>query len=134
VSPGNDSRPLVQAALQGLEQIYQPGWEYLKAGVMLLDIRPRAAGWTGDLLTDRDPGRSAALMRTLDTINARMGASTLRLAGEGTSQDWAMHRSKLSGACTTQLRWLTTECASARLRFKTSAARGAEARLPRPAF
>jgi len=103
VSPGNDSRPLVQAALQGLEQIYQPGWEYLKAGVMLLDIRPLAAGWTGDLLTDRDPGRSAALMRTLDTINARMGASTLRLASEGTSQDWAMHRSKLSGACTTQL-------------------------------
>jgi DNA polymerase V len=109
-NPSDDSRELVRAALQGLARIYRPGWEYLKAGVELKSIVPRGQGWTCDLLTAPDP-RSADLMRTLDAINARMGAGTLHLAGQGMQQDWAMRRKRLTQAYTTRIDELPQACA-----------------------
>ncbi|MFZ3139105.1 hypothetical protein [Polaromonas sp.] len=38
--PTSDSRLIVQAALHGLQQIYRPGLNYAKAGVMLLGPPP----------------------------------------------------------------------------------------------
>ncbi|WP_367182002.1 hypothetical protein [Halothiobacillus sp.] len=40
----DDTRVLVKHVIQGLERIYQPGHDYQKAGVMLLDIRPKGQG------------------------------------------------------------------------------------------
>ena len=99
-APSDDSRTLVRAALQGLERIYRPGWAYVKAGVELQAIQPRDA--EGDLFAPPDP-RSRPLMQTLDAINARMGASTLRLAGAGLDPVWAMSRGWLTPAYTTRL-------------------------------
>ena len=109
-APSDDSRTLARAALQGLERIYRPGWAYVKAGVELQAIQPRDSGWTADLLAAPD-ARSAPLMRTLDAINARMGAGTLRLAGAGIDPAWAMNRGRLSPAYTTRLGELPQACA-----------------------
>ena len=109
-APSDDSRTLARAALQGLERIYRPGWTYMKAGVELQAIQPRDAGWTADLLAAPD-GRSAPLMRTLDAINSRMGAGTLRLAGAGIDPAWAMNRGRLTPAYTTRLGELPQACA-----------------------
>ncbi|MGY4877840.1 Y-family DNA polymerase [Vreelandella aquamarina] len=40
--PTDDSRVLVRAAIQGLRQIWRKGYAYHKAGVMLLDLLPKA--------------------------------------------------------------------------------------------
>jgi DNA polymerase V len=109
-NPSDDSRELVRAALQGLARIYRPGWEYLKAGIELKDIVPHHVGWTQDILTTPDT-RAADLMRTLDAINARMGAGTLHLAGQGMQQDWAMCRQRLTQAYTTRIDELPQACA-----------------------
>ncbi len=109
-APSDDSRTLARAALQGLERIYRPGWSYVKAGVELQAIHPRDTGWTADLLAAPDT-RSAPLMRTLDAINSRMGAGTLRLAGAGIDPAWAMNRGRLSPAYTTRLGELPQACA-----------------------
>jgi len=109
-APSDDSRTLARAALQGLERIYRPGWSYVKAGVELQAIQPRDTGWTADLLAAPDT-RSAPLMRTLDAINGRMGAGTLRLAGAGIDPAWAMNRGRLSPAYTTRLGELPQACA-----------------------
>jgi DNA polymerase V len=109
-APSDDSRTLARAALQGLERIYRPGWSYVKAGVELQAIQPRDTGWTADLLAAPDT-RSAPLMRTLDAINSRMGAGTLRLAGAGIDPAWAMNRGRLSPAYTTRLGELPQACA-----------------------
>lgn len=109
-APSDDSRTLARAALQGLERIYRPGWAYVKAGVELQAIQPRDNGWTADLLTAPDT-RSAPLMRTLDAINTRMGAGTLRLAGAGIDPAWAMNRGRLTPAYTTRLGELPQACA-----------------------
>lgn len=99
--PSADSRALARAALQGLERIYQPGWDYIKAGVELV-IQPPEAGRTEDLFASQD-ARAEPLMRTLDAINARMGAGTLRLAAGGIKPTWGMRRQKLSATATTRL-------------------------------
>ena len=38
--PTGDTSALVSAALVGLHAIYQPGFKFAKAGVMLIDIQP----------------------------------------------------------------------------------------------
>ena len=101
VIPSADSRALARAALQGLEQIYQPGWAYIKAGVELV-IQSPAAGRTDDLFASQD-ARAEPLMHTLDAINARMGAGTLRLAAGGIKPTWGMRRQRLSATSTTRI-------------------------------
>ena len=100
--PSADSRVLVKAALQGLEQIYRPGWAYIKAGVELV-VQPPDAGRTEDLFAAPD-ARAEPLMRTLDAINARMGPGTLRLAAGGTKPTWGMRRQRMSAAYTTRIK------------------------------
>jgi len=113
ITPTDDTRQLVKAALKGLEAIYQPGHDYQKAGVMLLDIQAKGAGQIGDLFslahandTQAHDDKADQLMRLMDGINARMGKASIKLAGEGMRKDWAMKRGKCSQAYTTELRAL----------------------------
>ena len=100
----NDTRMLVNAALYGLHRIYQKEYRYQKAGVMLADITPESI-FQGDLFqVESSTEKNKRLMNTLDQINKKMGAGTLKLASEGTSgQDWKMKRGNMSPAYTT--RW-----------------------------
>ena len=40
VPRGADSRKLIAAALQTLQRMYRPGFDYVEAGVMLVDLQP----------------------------------------------------------------------------------------------
>ena len=42
VRPSADTRVIIGAALQALQGMYRPGFNYAKAGVMLADLRPQA--------------------------------------------------------------------------------------------
>jgi DNA polymerase V len=100
----NDTRDLVHAALQGLERIYQAGYRYHKAGVVVghfvSDAYRQAALWEEPPAPERD-----ALMRTIDAINARWGRETIRLAATGTNttRAWRQQQSNRSPRYTT--RW-----------------------------
>jgi DNA polymerase V len=103
VQPSNNSFRLAEAALFGLKRIYKPGFAYKKAGVMLLGLSP-ANEVAADLFCGRDQPemqRARNLMAALDEINARMGRGTVRSAGEGISQSWAMRSENKSQAFTT---------------------------------
>jgi len=86
IRPTCDTRQIVQAAVQALEGIYRDGFNYLKAGVMLVDLRP--AGQTqGELALfdapaelDREQRASDKLMSALDTLNRRFGKGSIGLA------------------------------------------------------
>lgn len=87
--PTHDTRDLVRAALAGLEAIYQPGYRYQKAGVVLMNfVRPGQI--QADLFAPSSRPRSAELMATLDRINQRMGRGTVRLAAVPYEAGWAM--------------------------------------------
>ena len=101
--PTDDTLVLADIAIKALRHIYRPGFAYQKAGIMLLDLVPTARR-QATLFDDPERlARSHRLMRTLDTVNRRMGSGTLRLLGEGIDKAWKMKREKLSPSYTT--RW-----------------------------
>lgn len=106
IPPTDDTRKLVKAALKGLEAIYQPGHDYQKAGVVLMDIHPKDSGQINDMIAALEDAKAARVMQMMDAINARMGKAMIRLAGEGIAKGWAMKRDKMSAVSLTHARHL----------------------------
>lgn len=96
----DDTLRLIRAAHWGLRKLYRPGYAYQKAGVALLDLRPR--GQVQMNLFASAPDRQP-LMQVMDRINATFGRGTLRSAAEGIQPAWRMKRERMSPAYTT--RW-----------------------------
>jgi DNA polymerase V len=82
----NDSRRLIAAALYGLKRIYQPGYLYKKAGVMLMNLSP-AAVRQASLFREADQ-RSDKVMKAMDALNAAQGRNTIYLASAGIQHNW----------------------------------------------
>ncbi|RJT32564.1 translesion error-prone DNA polymerase V subunit UmuC [Rahnella woolbedingensis] len=96
-----DTRDIVAAAMKALEQIWQDGYRYQKAGIVLNDFCNRP----GQIdMFDETPPRvnSKQLMHIVDHIN-QSGLGKVWFAGQGIDKSWKMKREMLSPAYTT--RW-----------------------------
>ncbi len=107
VVPTDDTRLLTQTAQAVLRTVFRSGYRYVKAGVMLLDLRARRDLQQGDLFGIESAvmtARRAALTATLDRVNAKWGPGTLGIGSAGLQRDrrWMMARGKLSPAYTTK--------------------------------
>ena len=107
-SPSADTAAITGAALMGLKAIYKGGFEYAKAGVMLLDIGPASTVQLELDLESDDPAPNARprLMDALDSVNDRFGRGTLKLASAGLGaapRNWKMKQERRTPAYTT--RW-----------------------------
>ncbi len=94
-TPTQDTLLMVQAAVQGLKQMYRPSYRYKKAGIILPDLRPVREQQTDWL----DAGASCQrqnLMQALDQINQRFGQRTLIPASTLNSGLIAMRRDRCS--------------------------------------
>jgi DNA polymerase V len=89
VRPTDDTRTLIGAAVHALQGMYRPGFNYVKAGVMLVDLRPRGQQEQGelDLFSGVDEKAAAAsrrdgsrLMGALDALNRRFGRGAVDVA------------------------------------------------------
>lgn len=97
VSPSADTTELAKAAWKGLQSIYAPGFQFAKAGVMLLDLVPYSfvqneLDWGEQPTEQRD---RAKLMKALDCLNDRFGKRTVLLASSGLSHGadtWGMRQ------------------------------------------
>lgn len=98
-----DSRELVSCALQGLEQIYRPGFSYRKAGIGLSNLSSRAHRQQGLFTDPAHAERAHLLMRTLDQVNGRFGRGTLKLLSEGIDQPWMVKAERKTPRYTTCL-------------------------------
>jgi DNA polymerase V len=106
IQPSQDSRVIVQQALNLLRPMYKDGVDYAKAGVMLGDL-VQEAGIQEDLFEfnpESTPAaaRSERLMAVMDAIN-RKSRATVYMAREAGPAAYAMRRRHLSPAYTT--RW-----------------------------
>lgn len=93
---------LVKQALQLLHKIYQKGFAYKKAGVMVTDItsyEDSPLTFFEKAYVDHEQKR---LMDAVDRINNRYGRDTLFIASSGIIKKWHMRRMKLSPAYTTK--------------------------------
>ena len=87
----------------GLKAIFKPGFNFVKAGVMLLDLQD-ASFEQQELVLDEEPEDRGLLMETLDKLNDRFGRGTVLLASaglEGKKRSWAMRQQLLTPQYTT---------------------------------
>lgn len=106
--PTADTGAIVQAAVLGLQAIYRRGFNYAKAGVMLLDLQPDSVVQGElDLGNDEsleDIADKTRLMAALDAINQRYGKGTMKVASAGLDGDrrvWSMRQERRTPAYTT---------------------------------
>jgi len=109
--PSGDTGPIVQAAVMGLQSIFRAGYKYAKAGVMLLDLRPDGIrqselDWGDESESTNSEIERTRLMSALDSINARYGRGTMKMASAGLGGDrrvWSMRQERRTPAYTTRL-------------------------------
>ena len=65
-----------------MRAIYKPGIQFMKAGVMLLDLIPEGQE-QGELPLDEEGEASVRLMGAVDAINDRYGQGVIRVASAG---------------------------------------------------
>ena len=101
VTATDDTRVLIAAAQQVLKQLYKNGFNYKKAGILLMDIIPGHQQFN-DLFIQSRSAQSVALMKVLDEANQVFGAHTLFFAAEGCAQaSWVMRSGYRSPRYTT---------------------------------
>jgi len=105
--PTNDTLLLTKAATDAVERVYQSGYRYSKAEVLLLDLR-QPGELTDDLFAVMQPVASGRLMTTLDEINDRYGRGTVRAGSVPRTPDWGMRREMMSQSYTTRVDQLWT--------------------------
>ncbi len=81
-SPTADSTALISTAVRGLRAIFKPGFNYAKAGVMLLDLQDDAVE-QAELDLDSPCSDRVTLMTAVDGLNDRFGRRTVSIASAG---------------------------------------------------
>ena len=106
VRPTADTRLLAEAAALGMRRVYQPDYQLIKAGVMLLDLSSTSTvQYELDLQDDNERDRSR-LMEALDSLNSRYGKGTVQVASTGAARrakTWGMRQERRTPQYTT--RW-----------------------------
>ena len=110
--PTSDTRVLSRFAIHILKGIYQPGYAYQKAGVMLTELQPRQLRQQSLFADEAGGERAQSVMKAMDSINAKWGRGTVCLSAEGLNKAWQMRRGRLSPAYTT--RWAELPLVSAK--------------------
>ncbi|PLP95019.1 DNA polymerase V subunit UmuC [Pseudomonas sp. FFUP_PS_473] len=100
--PTDDLRLLTKAAVNALEHVFRPGFNYSKAEVLLMNLSQRGQ-YTDDLFAAAQPAEASRVMAVLDQINERWGRGTLRSASVPVDPDWGMRREMMSRNYTTRL-------------------------------
>ncbi len=103
--PTSNTLDLVATAARGMRAIYRPGVQFMKAGVMLLDLVPPGHE-QAELALDSDKASADRLMGALDAINDRFGQGTMRVASAGVQlrkREWEMRQELRTPRYTT--RW-----------------------------
>ena len=90
-SSTNDSRELVNNARKVAENLFEPGYKFKKAGVILLGLTPEDEKQLSLFEKSKeDKKRSQGLMQIMDKINNRYGRETIQLASSGIHKKWQM--------------------------------------------
>lgn len=92
---------IISQSIELLREIWLPGFDYKKAGVMLSGITAEddaPLSFLDSIYLDDERG---ALMQAMDKLNNSLGRDTVRFAGSGIKRDWEMKREKLSPRYTT---------------------------------
>lgn len=97
----SDTIELVKAATRCAEQIWEDGYDFYKAGVILDGIQ-EANSSPDDLFSYTDDNKEPdPLMTAIDAINSRLGKDMIRTASSGVQNNWIMRAGNRSDRYTT---------------------------------
>jgi DNA polymerase V len=82
---------LIKAAMKIVDNIYEQGRLYKKAGVMLSGII-QDTSVQGDFFVPRSENNNRMLMSMMDNINFSMRDDVLKFAASGTERNWKMRQ------------------------------------------
>jgi DNA polymerase V len=119
VRPTADTRLLVGAAVRALEGMYRPGFNYVKAGVMLVDLQTEGQeqgelglfSGTDELEASGSQRDRSHLMGALDALNRRFGRGAVTVASaarQGTHSGYTAKQERRSPRYTTRLEEIPT--------------------------
>ncbi len=100
-NPTSYTPDLVRVAREGIGKIFKPGYQYKKAGVMLLGLTGEGAWQPNLFFPSKGAAKKRRLMHAMDLINHRYGSETLRLAASGFERRWRVNSSQRSPRYTT---------------------------------
>ncbi|WP_262249744.1 Y-family DNA polymerase [Parapedobacter soli] len=109
ITPTANTGELIKVAGWILKKTFRDGYRYQKVGVLLSDIRPDTE--VQQSLFDRSVKRRvrmASAFRAMDSINARNGRDTVRVAASGNEGKWTMKQDFRSKRYTTKLSEIIT--------------------------
>ncbi len=98
----NLSTELIRYAMKGLEVIFQPGYKYQKAGVVVKDLVPETVIQLG-MFEEAPPQKNKSLMDSVDAVNKTFGRDTVRFGVQGYSKNWHLKQGNLSKQYTTNI-------------------------------
>jgi DNA polymerase V len=101
------STEIIKYAVRALHLIFRPGFKYLKAGVMVLDLVPEEQVQLG-LFDKRDRARDQRLMQAVDSSNKIFGKDMIRYGTHGYGKKWKLRAEKLSPCYTTRINEVMT--------------------------
>lgn len=99
----DDTLTLARFAAWGVSRLYRTGYNYKKAGTMLMALQPKEQRQVTLFEDPEKIARRDRLNQAMDRLNSRFGRGTLALAGAGTEGRWHMQRQHLSPRYTTCL-------------------------------
>lgn len=99
-TPTNDVTELIHYARLALKNIYKEGYQYKKAGVIVMDLVPQNNVQL-NLFDERDRVKHEKVLEVLDEVHKKYGTKVLKVAAQGTGKKWALKSEYLSKQYTT---------------------------------
>jgi DNA polymerase V len=99
--PTNSSIEIAKFAVEALHRIFKEGYQYKKAGVILMDFTDEDKSQI--TIFDNSDARHKLLMESVDKINAQYGQHKIKLASQDLNKLWKMKQERLSPCYTTKL-------------------------------
>jgi DNA polymerase V len=93
---------LIKAAMPLVEELYEPGMKYSKAGVTFYNLKP-ADAVQANLFKENNYPQATKLMQALDNINFAMKPNMIHFATMGHQSIWQMKQNMKSAHYTTKL-------------------------------
>ncbi|PZX16365.1 DNA polymerase V [Breznakibacter xylanolyticus] len=99
-TPTNNSSVLAKYAAALLESIFRDGYQYKKAGVVVLQLVPQNQVQL-NLFDPLDIVKGNRLFEVVDKLNNSYGTGTVKLAAQGTGRSWKLKQERISKKYTT---------------------------------
>jgi DNA polymerase V len=103
----NSSNVLIEYAMKGFDIIYKEGFNFKKAGILVLDLIPENS-FQHNLFESENKVRNIKIMKSLDGINKYFGKDLIKFATQGYQRNWKLRQEKLSPCYTTNINQVLT--------------------------